>query len=908
MPLSPGTRVGAYEIVAPLGAGGMGEVYRARDTRLGRDVAIKTLPSAFAADPQRTARLEREAQLLAALDNPHIAGIYGIEDVEGGRVLVLEFVDGESLSERLAKSGRLPVDEALTIARQIIDALEAAHEKGIIHRDLKPANIMLAADGRVKVLDFGLAKLEPGSASPSGEREGLTHSPTLTFAATQAGVILGTAAYMSPEQAKGRAADKRSDVWAFGCVLYEMLTGNRAFAGEDVSDTLAAILRGEPDWNAFPPDVPEHVRAIVRQSVAKDRKARIPDIAVARFMLDHAPALPAAAVDSTVGFDPRRRRTTVWQLATAFFAVTTVAGFGAWLVARPTLPAVARFVVVPPENSRFSTANRLSAGAAISPDGSRLALTVRDAAGKVQLWVRTIDSLIAQPLAGTDGAEFPFWSPDSRFIVYSTPGKLMKVAATGGPPQTLCALSAPMTIARGGAWTPNGDVIFNNGQGPLARVSSGGGQPSTAFPLAAGLTAYSFPSLLPDGRHVLAYGQSRSVGQSGSDDVEGVYALSLDTGEAKRLLPADTGAVFAQQGGYLLFVRQDILLAQAFDPKTLSLSREPFVVAERVEAYAVPGLVSFSVSANGVLAYGVSTSGGDGTQLNWIDRAGRLLQPVGPLANYRGIDLSPDGTRVAAHRHERAMQGDVWVTELARGTTSRITSDPQENSSPIWSPDGRFIAFASLRGGKWGLYRKASDNTGGEERLLESDGIVSPQSWSPDGQSIVYTAPPGDLWLLPLSGDRKPMVLVNSRFAETWGQVSPDGRWLAYASNETGAFEVYVRPFPAGGGKVQVSTRGGQNPRWRRDGRELFYMALLAGEKLMAVDVTTAHGTFEAGPPKELFDSGLVTTIGHSGPYHSYAVSPDGQRFLIPQPPSGSTPGTSAPVVVVINWAAALQK
>ena len=903
MPLCAGDRLGAYEIVAPLGAGGMGEVYRARDTRLGRDVAIKTLPAAFVDDPQRAARFEREAQLLAALNHPHIAGIYGLEDVEGRRVLVLEFVDGESLAQRLARGGRLPVDEALAVARQIIDALEAAHERGIIHRDLKPANIMLSADGPVKVLDFGLAKLEPGSASLSGEREGLTHSPTLTFAATQAGVILGTAAYMSPEQAKGRAADKRSDVWAFGCVLYEMLAGKRAFDGEDVSDTLAAILRGEPDWNAFPPDVPEHVRAIVKQSVAKDRKARIPDIAVARFMLDHAPATTAAA-DSPARFDPGRR-TTLWQLATAFFAVTTVAGFGAWLVGRPTLPAVARFIVTPPENSRFTIQNRLSAGAAISPDGSRLALTVRDAAGKVQLWVRTIDSLIAQPLAGTDGAEFPFWSPDSRFIVYSTPGKLMKVAATGGPPQTLCALK-PMLIARGGAWTPNGDVIFNNGQGPLARVSSGGGQPSTAFPLAAGLTAYTFPSLLPDGRHVLAYGQSRSVAQSGSDDVEGVYALSLDTGEAKRLLSADTGAVFARQGGYLLFVRQDTLFAQAFDPKTLSLSGEPFVVAERVEAYAVPGLVSFSVSANGVLAYGVSASGGVATQLNWIDRAGRLLQTVGPLANYRGIDLSPDGTRVAAHRHERALQGDVWVTELARGTTSRVTFDAQENSSPVWSPDGRFIAFASRRGGKWGLYRKASDNTG-EERLLESDGIVSPQSWSPDGQSIVYTAPPGDLWLLPLSGDRKPVVLVNSRFVETWGQVSPDGRWLAYASNETGPFEVYVQPFPRGAGKTKVSTMGGQYPRWRRDGRELFYITLLAGEKLMAVDVTTSHGTFEAGPPKELFDSGFVTTMGHSGPYHPYAVSPDGQRFLIPQPPSGSTPGTSAPVVVVINWAAGLK-
>jgi len=883
----------------------MGEVYRARDTRLGRDVAIKTLPEAFVADPDRIARFEREAQLLAALNHPHIAGIYGLEDVGGGRVLVLEFVDGESLAQRLEASGRLPVDEAIVVARQIIDALEAAHEKGIVHRDLKPANIMLSADGRVKVLDFGLAKLDPGlgAAGEAGQAGGLTHSPTLTFAATQAGMILGTAAYMSPEQAKGRAADKRSDVWAFGCVLFEMLTGTRAFEGEDVSDTLAAILRGEPDWNALPAGVPGHVRAIVRQCLARDRKTRIPDIAVARFMLDQPPpASPAVSPAATPA--NRRRLGALWPVATGVLALTTIASAGAWYMARAARPAVTRFFVLPPENTSFNSASRTGAAPAISPDGRLLAFTVRDSAGKILLWVRPIDSLTAQPLAGTDGAAFPAWSPDSRFIVFSAPGRLMRIAASGGPSQTVCAFSGPTIIGRGIAWSRDGVIAFNNGPGPLFRISSAGGQPTSFVPLPAGVTSLNFPSFLPDQHHLLAFGASAS------DDVAGIYVLSLDTGESKRLMAADTGAIFAQQAGYLLFVRQGTLLGQTFDPRTLSLSGEPFTIAERVEAETIPGLVAFSLSSNGVLVYGVGGSGSGMMQMNWVDRNGKPLQTVGPPANYRGIDLSADGNRIAAHQHERGQRGDVWVTELGRGTTSRFTFDAaQENSSPVWSPDGSFIAYASVRDRKWGLYRKPSNNAGSEERLLESDESVLPQSWSPDGQSIVYTqfsTRSPDLWLLPLSGDRKPIALLKSQFIETFGQVSPDARWLAYTSNETGIGETYVQPFPRGAGKWKVSTNGGQYPRWRRDGRELFYMTLQSLGKMMAVDVTTTNGTFQAGTPKMLFDSGFVN-LSHNGPYFAYAVSPDGQRFLIPQLQSANSQ-TNAPAVVVVNWTAALQK
>jgi len=899
MPLTPGARVGAYEIVAAIGSGGMGEVYRARDTRLGRDVAIKALPDAFLADRERTARFEREAQILAALNHPNIAGIHGVEELGGARLLVLEFVDGESLAQRLER-GRLPIDEALAIARQIVDALEAAHERAIVHRDLKPANVMLTAEGQVKILDFGLAKVEPAAAESGGP--GLTHSPTLTFAATQAGVILGTAAYMSPEQAKGRPADKRSDVWAFGCVLFEILTGRRAFEGDDVSDTLAAILRGEPDWNALPPGVPGHVRMIIQQCVAKDRKARMPDIAVVRFMLDN-PATrhePAPLVPTP----PSNRRAMLWPIATAFFALTTIVGFGAWYVGRPAAGSVTRFLVAAPENTAFSLAARISAAAAaISPDGSKLAFTVRDATGKVLLWVRPIDSLTAQPLAGTEGASYPFWSPDSRAIAYSIQGRLMRVAATGGPPQTLCAFSGPNIIGRGGAWGRGDVIVFNNGPGPLFRIPSAGGQPSPVVPLAAGVTSYNFPTLLPDERHVLAYGQATS------EETSGVYVLSLDTGEAQRLMSANTSAVYAQESGLVLFVRQGTLFAQPFDPKRRALSREPVAVAERVEDSAVPGMLGFSVSGTGVLVYGYSTIAG-GLQLNWVDRHGRVLQTAGPLANYRGIDLSPDGTHVAAHRHERAVQGDVWVTELTRGTTSRFTFDAtQENSSPVWSPDGQSIAYASLRGDKWGIYRKPSNNAGSEEQLLESKDTVLPESWSPDGQSIVYTqfssrAP--DLWRLPLTGERKPVALLNSLFVETFGQVSPDGRWLAYASNETGTGEIYVQRFGSGSGKWQVSTSGGNYPRWRRDGRELFYLSFV-GAKMMAVEITTTGDRFEAGTPVELFESGFFN-LTHNGPYYGYGVSPDGERFLIAQSPSAGGQPSSPPIIVVVNWTAALPK
>jgi serine/threonine protein kinase len=895
MALAIGARLGPYEILSALGAGGMGEVYRARDTRLDREVAIKVLPELFVSDPERVARFQREAKTLAALNHPHIGGIYGLEDAGGMHALVLELVEGPTLADRIAQ-GPIPLDEALPIARQIAEALEAAHEQGIIHRDLKPANIKLRPDGTVKVLDFGLAKsLEPMSAASPN----VTVSPTITTPAVMTGIgmILGTAAYMSPEQARGRAADRRSDVWAFGCVLYEMLTGRLAFDGEDATEIIAAIVKTEPDWKAFPPDAPTSIRRIVQRCLAKDRKARIPDLSVARFMLDET-----AAAATTDAASTRTRPTPVlrlWQAATALLLLTTIAVTVTYLL-RARSPAVTRFIVSPPDGTTFVVTGRPATSAAISPDGLKLAFTARDTSGKALLWVRSLDSLTAQPLIGTDNASCPFWSPDSRFIGYSTPGKLIKIAASGGPPQTLWS-TTPGLLGRGGAWNRDGVIVFNNGPGPLFRVSSAGGQPSPVGKLANGQISFQFPSFLPDGHHVLYHASGSTP------EVSGLHVMSLDTGESKRLLEADTSGIYASQGGYLLFVRQGTLLAQTFDPKTRALLNEPFPIAERVESGAVPGLVTFSLSENGALGYGIGSGLAAGLQMVWIDRQGKQSETVGPPGGYRGIDLSPDGTRVAAHRHD-GYGGDIWISELSRGTTSRFTFDAaQDSSSPVWSPDGSRIAYGSFRNGKGGLYQKLSNGTGPEEKLLESDVATLPVSWSPDGQSIVYSVlnpnVSTDQWMLALSGDRKPVPLLHTPFQESHGQISPDGKWLAYYSNETGRAEVYVQSFPQGAGRWQVSTSGGQFPRWRRDGRELFYMSQASRGKMMAVDVQSGGTAFEASAPKELFDP-VYINLSHSdgGPYHTYAVSPDGQRFLIPRSPSADQQTTATPIVVVLNW------
>jgi eukaryotic-like serine/threonine-protein kinase len=902
--LAAGTRLGPYEIVAPLGAGGMGEVYRARDTKLGRDVAIKILPDAFVADTDRVARFQREAQLLATLNHPNIAAIYGLDETDGKTAIVLELVEGQTLAEKLdalrAKGSRLPLDEALPIARQIAEALESAHEKGVIHRDLKPANIKITAQGAVKVLDFGLAKMiEPGGTSGSA---GLSMSPTLSVHATFAGVILGTAAYMSPEQARGRPVDKRTDIWAFGCVLFEMIAGRQIFdAGDTVSDAVAAILKTEPDWSALPADTPLRVRALLRRCLEKDPSRRLRDIGDARLELDDAVAdqLPPSPVASA------KRPSTSARLAWSIASVLglALAGVAVTYVLMPrAAPAVVRFQILAPEG-RFDTNignNGLNSGT-VSPDGRKLAFVLTP---KLQIWIRPIDSLTATPLAGSDGAAPDlFWSPDSRYVGFFTEGKLKKIDVGGGPPQTLCNVPG---LGRGGAWNQDGTIVFGQVTGPLLQVSASGGEPSVAIKSPAAGDALWNPTFLPDGRHVLY----RVMGST-----PGMFVGTLGADGVSRVLNEDHHARYAS--GHLLYVKEGTLLAHPFNLSTLSTSGDPVPVVERVSYSGILG--AYSASNNGVLAYRNAVSSGDDLQLTWVDRAGKSIATVGTAGSYYGVDLAADGVRIAVHRH-MDQGGDVWVADSERGTMSRLTLDSsQDNVAPVWSPDGRRIAYASSRGGVWAIYTKASDGSGDEETLLD----LQPQfpklmkSWSSDGRYVLFSMsdPKGltDLWVLPLFGDRKPFPFSQTPFAELFAEISPDGRWVAYHSTESGRSEVYVRPFPSGPGKWPVSTDGGVYPRWRRDGTELFYVNNVnpfGGSPLMSVPIQTSGSTFRAGIPKALFDTQLSPGLRHTGgPANVFAVAPDGQRFLMLKPAAGSArePAPST-ITVVLNWPALLKK
>ena len=920
MGLEPGSRLGIYEIRSALGAGGMGEVYRARDIKLDRTVAVKVLPDAVAHDSERLARFDREARLLAQVNHPHIAGIYGLEDDGGRKFLVLEFVDGESLAERLS-SGPLPVAESLRLARQLVDALEAAHERGVIHRDLKPANIMITGDGQVKVLDFGLAKQVETVSQPE-----LSQSPTLSFGGTRAGVILGTAAYMSPEQVRGRPADKRSDVWAFGCVLYEMLTAKRAFTpatgtsargstsdAEEISDTLASILRADPNLAALPAETPPQARTIVARCLEKDRKARIPDMSVIRFMLDGTLATAASAPETTRSGGGRAA--VVWKAAAVLFFATSVAAIALlWPRAAPA-PLPMRFLIEPPPGGAFSsgTVGRYGAFARISPDGSTIAFTARDRTGRTTLWVRPIESLASRELQGTDGAGWPFWSPDSREIAFSVPGKLLRVQVATGTVQTIATFPNPLVVGRGGAWSKDGVIVFNNGPGPLQRIAASGGQPSRLFPLAAGIN-HSFPSFLPDQHHFVFH-----FSDDNAPERAGLYLSSLDGGEPTRLLAADTGGVFAARWSRLLFVRQGTLLAQPFDATTLTLSGEAQPIAENVESAAAPGVVAFSVSDDGNLAYGLGMNSGPGLALTWVDRSGKTLARVGPQGDYRGIDLTPDGKRVAVHRHD-VNGGDVWTGDATSGAISRLTFDAGvDNSSPIWSPDGTMVAFSARRDRKWSLFRKRADGIGASEQLVEvADAMAMPMAWTPDGSALLYevgrASPSGsgtgaltgsaDIWLLPLTRERKPAILLEGPRQQSHAQVSPNGRWLAYYSNETGRQEVFVESFPPGAGKWQISVDGGLFPRWRGDSRELYFMSLVSGGKMMAVDIVSDRAALEYGTPKELFNTEYVNLAHPPGmPYHAYSVSPNGQQFLIPR--LAFTNLEAARIAVVLNWQAA---
>ncbi len=900
MSLAAGTRLGPYEILAALGAGGMGEVYRARDTKLGRDVAIKILPELFAADPERVARFTREAKTLAALNHPHIAQIHGLEDAQGISALVMELVEGPTLADRIAL-GPMPMDEALPIAKQIAEALEAAHELGIIHRDLKPANIKVREDGTVKVLDFGLAKaLDP--AASGVEAAALTQSPTITSPAamTQRGVILGTAAYMAPEQAKGRAVDKRADIWAFGCVLYEMLTGQRAFPGEDVFDTLSAVGKSDPAWNTLPPATPPAIRRLLRRCLEKDRKRRLNSIADARLEIDDALTAPAesttaAAASSSHGV---RRERLAWSAAVAALAVVAAGALGRGAsLNRGSTPAdtrAMRFALTPPDGWSLPLGSAPDGGAiaplAVSPDGRHVAFVARNREGKDLLWVRSFDALAARALTGTDDAAEPFWSPDSRVLGFFAQGKLKKIDVSGGAPVALC--DEPRQ--RGGAWGGDGVIVFARLASGLQKVSASGGVPTAATALETGETGHWRPTFLPDGRHFLYRSQPTGA----------VYVASLDSTERTRIIEWIDSSNVRYAQGHLLFLRETTLVAQPFDPDRRVVTGEAFPVAEQIHTdSSQPFFAHFSASANGVLAYqtGASTTN---SQLVWVDRTGQQTAVLGEPGDYGDVQLSPDGTRAAVSvRDPGRRTTDIWVFDVARGLRTRFTFDPANDVAPIWSPDGSRMVFGSDRKGPRDLYEKASSGAGAEQLVLGDSATKTAFSWSPDGRFISYstagTASGGDdVWVWPLGGERKPFPVVQTPAGETYGTFSPDGRWIAYQSSESGRNEVYVVPFPGPGGKWQVSTAGGSYPKWRRDdGKELCYFA--PDNTLMAATVTGDGSGFEAGAVQSLFQARV-----RRGNRLAYDVSADGQRFLVNTLP----PDTDAPpFTVVLNWTAGLK-
>jgi serine/threonine-protein kinase len=871
--MQSGSRLGGYEILGALGAGGMGEVYRARDANLARDVALKILPEAFTRDPERVARFKREAQLLAALNHPNIGAIYGFEQDGVSQFLVLELVDGETLDARLrARPGGLPLDEAIAIARQIAEALEAAHEKGIVHRDLKPSNIALTAHDQVKVLDFGLAKAFDASSSIDGAPQ-ITHSPTLTFQATQVGVILGTAAYMSPEQAKGRVADKRSDVWAFGCVLYEMLTGTRAYQGEDVSDTLATVLKSQPDWNPLR-RVPPAIQGLVRRCLEKDRRQRISDIAVARYVLSDPHESVTAAAASPADSTPTPSTTRRTGFAAALLATAAIAGIAGWLLRRPpvVVRSITRFAIPLTADQSLIPSTLGRHVLTMSPDGRRLAFLANN-----QLFVREMDQVEPAAIRGAGDSLFePVFSPDGQSIAYYSNGHFKKIPISGGAPVTICDAATPW----GASWT--GDrILFGEGPAGIYEVPASGGVPKLA--IAADPKNAEFlhgPQLLPGGDVVLfTIGSASAVIDRWSGAQ--IAVQSLKTGARKVLMRGGTDARYLPTG-HIVYGREGVLFANAFDPDRLELVGGPTAVIEGVgmAAGGLTGAMQFDVSTTGALSYLPAVAGAI-TTINWRDRKGTDTLVAAPPHSFETPRISPDGTRIVVHASDQ--DNDLWIWDTKNDTLTRLTFDKGNDSSPVWTRDGKRVIYTSNRDGVPNLYWKAADGTGQTEALLqkppESNGALVANSTTPDGKAIVYSiGVPSDVMLLPLAADgteRRPRPLMaQPQFAERGGEVSPDGKWIVYYSDESGAFQVYVRPFPAvDTGRWQVSADGGSLPTWNRNGRELFFIDTRA--HLVGVTIQPA-ASFAFSKPTVLLDLSDTVAV-----LRNYDFAPDGSRAVI---------------------------
>ena len=884
MTLSAGTRLGPYEIVAPIGAGGMGEVYKAKDTRLERTVAVKVLPQHLSSSPEVRQRFEREAKTISQFSHAHICALYDVGREGETEYLVMELLEGETLADRLVR-GPIPIDQTLRIGVEILGALDAAHKSGIVHRDLKPGNVMITKSG-VKLLDFGLAKL---SAAPVSEVSEATSLPTALQQSqplTTRGTILGTFQYMAPEQLEGGEAGPRSDIFSFGCVLYEMLTGQKAFSGKSQASLIGSIMNSDPaPISSIQPMIPASLDRIVKGCLAKEPENRwstAHDVMLQLQWIAEGGSL--AGVPAPVVARRKNREKLAWGLFAA--ALLAAAALAVGFVRRAPKPApLVRFDVIPPPEVATMDVPR------ISPDGHYLAFDATDIEGKQRIWIRPLNSLVAQPLMGTEGGIRPFWSPDSRYVAFIADGVMKKVDVTGAPPTKIC--DAPG--GSDGTWSSEGVIVWDgSGQDPLYRVSAAGGTRAIAIGLDAARkeTSIGWPQFLPDGKHYIYL----LTGEKPEDSA--YWIASIDSKDKKMLAPAQTLVQYAPPG-YLLFVRDRTLVAQPFDASALKITGEAVPLAEKIGTDNV-GLARFSVSSNGVLAYRTGETGG---RLLWRDRSGKELDTLGDPGDYANPTLSPAGDRLAFNLTDpRSGKGDIWIRDLARGVNSRFTLGAGNNVRPVWSPDGAMIVFTSDRGGAFDIYQKSAKGAGEEKLLLHTDEPKSASSWTRDGKYVAYVSRNPktlfDLWALPTSGEKKPIPIAVSPFNEQSPMFSPDGRYLAYVSNESGRDEIYVQTFPEAGGKWQVSNEGGNDPSWRGDGKELYYRS--PDQKLMAVEIR-AGADFQAGVPQALFPIRIRVGV----PRNKYTPSADGQRFMIAAPLGRDA---MSPTTIVLNWPAGLGK